>query len=316
MKCELEIKILPLQVKRKSLKYLFFLYNRSMKNIALITGASSGLGKEFAVQVSKKYCYDEIWIIARRTEKLEEIAKAINDNNNFNVCKPVTLDICGKQGVEKLRELLELENKKLQSIESGLNIGLFINNAGFGTYGPFEETSINRQMEMIDLNCTSVTGCCGVVLPYLHSGSVIINTASLAAFMPLGNFAVYSATKSYVLSFSIALAAELKHKGIKVCALCPGSVSTDFANVASNGARKIVKGGLDPVRVVSHCLKRAFKGKKMALAYPKWRFTAFFSRFIGRYLVASYTYKYNKRPHNPDEDMKIKEKEVSVSDFM
>lgn len=287
-----------------------------MKNIAVITGASSGLGKEFTIQVASKKEYDEIWIIARRTDKLEELAKEINSKYNFEVVRPVTLDIAGKAGVEKFKLLLEEEHKKLSAIESGIRIGLLVNNAGFGTYGPFEETSITRQMDMVDLNCTSVTGVCGVVLPYLQKGSVVINTASLAAFMPLGNFAVYSATKAYVLNFSVALAAELKDKGVKVCALCPGSVSTEFANVASNGARKEVKGGHDPVKVVRHCLKRAFAGKKTALWYPKWQLTALMSRFVGRYIVARYTYKYNKRPHNPDEDMLKKDEEISVSDFM
>lgn len=287
-----------------------------MKNIAIITGASSGLGREFAIQISQLNEYDEIWVIARRTEKLEELAKSINSKTKFDIIRPVTMDISGKDGVQKLEELLNQENEKLVSIESGLKIGLLVNNAGFGTYGPFEETSINRQMDMVELNCTTVTGCCGVVLPYLQKNSVIINTASLAAFMPLGNFAVYGATKAFVLSFSVALAAELKDKGIKVCALCPGSVSTEFANVASNGARKEVKGGRDPVKVVKHCLKRAFAGKKTALCYSKWRFTAFMSRFIGRFIVARYTYKYNKRPHNPDEDMIKKDEAVSVSDFM
>ena len=205
--------------------------------------------------------------------------------------------------VDRLKAFIEAENEKLGKIESGIEIGLLINNAGFGTYGPFAETSINRQMDMIELNCTTVTGICGIALPYLKSGSIIINTASLAAFLPLGNFAVYAATKSYVLSFSVALAAELRDKGIKVCALCPGSVSSEFANVASNGARKEVKGGFPPQKVVTQCLRRAFKGKTIALYRPKWRINAFLSRFIGRYLGARFTYKYSPRPHNPDSDL-------------
>ncbi len=152
-------------------------------------------------------------------------------------------------------------------------------------------------MQMIDLNCTSLTGICGYALPYMKKESIIINTASLAAFMPLGNFAVYAATKAYVLSFSIALAAELKPRGISVTALCPGSVSTEFANVASNGVRKEVKGGRSCEKTVHHCLKRAFNRKLTALCFFKWRFTAFLSRFVGRYLVADFTFKYNKRPH-------------------
>ncbi len=270
-----------------------------MKRIAIITGASSGIGEEFTRQVCAKYDYDEIWIIARREDKLNLLAEQLNAVKGKNLVRPVVMDVAGKTGVESFRAFIEAESKA----QGGLEIGLLINNAGFGTYGPFAETSVNRQMDMIELNCTTVTGICGIALPYLNASSVVINTASLAAFLPLGNFAVYGATKAYVLSFSVALAAELRDKGIKVCALCPGSVSTEFANVASNGARKEVKGGFPPQKVVTQCLERAFKGKTVALYRPKWRINAFLSRFIGRYFGARFTYKYSPRPRNPDADI-------------
>ncbi len=260
-----------------------------MKQIAVITGASSGLGEEFTRQICTNYNYDELWIIARRAEKLEALAKELNSTKGKECVRPVVMDVSGKEGVNRFKDFLESEKD--------FEIGLLINNAGFGTYGPFADTPLERQMDMVELNCTTVTGICGIALPYLKKGSVIINTASLAAFLPLGNFAVYGATKSYVLSFSVALAAELHDKGIKVCALCPGSVSTEFANVASNGARKEVKGGIPPKKVVAQCLRRAFKGKTVSLYRPKWRVTAFMSRFVGRYLGARYTYLYNKRPY-------------------
>jgi short-subunit dehydrogenase len=131
--------------------------------------------------------------------------------------------------------------------------------------------------------------------------------------MPLGNFAVYAATKAYVLNFSIALAAELKGRGIKVHALCPGSVSTEFAKVASNGARPEVKGGIPSRGVVEECLKRAFKGKQKSLYRLKWRLTAFMSRFVGRGLVADYTYRHMKRPRTPDESQQ--NKEINIEEF-
>ena len=280
-----------------------------MKNIAVITGASSGMGKEFTIQVAQKYDFDEIWIIARRFEKLEQLAKDINQSKHFNVAKPVALDLGSRDGVAQLEGLLKSEHEKLLKVESGLQIGLLINNAGFGTYGPFEETSVKTEMDMVELNCTSLTGICGIALPYLKKDSVIINTSSLAAFMPLGNFAVYAATKAYVLSFSKALAAELKDKGIKVHALCPGSVSTEFANVASNGARPEVKGGIPPQKVVAQCLNRAFKGKMTSLYRLKWKCLAFLSHFVSGKMVARFTYKYNKRPRTPDEEKEINEEE-------
>ena len=265
-----------------------------MKKITIITGASSGLGAEFARQIYaslREESYpQELWLIARSPENLAAVSAELTG-------KPIAvrvfaMDIRGQDGVHKVQTLLETE-----AAAGDFCIDTIINNAGFGTYGPFAETDIDREMQMIDLNCTTLTGICGRALPYVQKGSRIINVASLAAFLPLGNFAVYAATKSYVLSFSVALAAELKDTGVSVCALCPGSVSTNFANIASNGKRKEVLHGRDPVKVVAHCLRVSRKGKKIALWAPKWKVTAFLSRFIGRYVGARWTYRYAKRPH-------------------
>ena len=278
-----------------------------MKKIAVVTGASSGLGAEFALQISHDYqnFFDELWLIARRKENLDNLADKLSFLPQEKKIKTISLDLSGKNGVNSLNDFFLLEKQNLESENKKLNISILVNNAGFGTYGPFEKTPVEKEMQMVDLNCTTVTGICGISLPFMNENSIIINTSSLAAFMPLGNFAVYAATKSFVLSFSIALAAELKEKGIKICALCPGSVSTEFANVASNGVRKEVKGGISPQKVVQHCLKRAIKGKKTSLYRFKWHFTAFLSRFVGRFLVAEFTYKYHKRPFNYEENERL-----------
>ena len=265
-------------------------YNLFMRKITVITGASSGMGAEFARQIAG-HEDGEIWLIARSKEKLDALKAEIEGQQASANIKVVPMNLAGKEGVTLFKTFLATEK-----ISGGFEIDMLVNNAGFGTYGEFANTPLEKELEMIDLNCTALTGICGAVLPYMHKDSSIINVASLAAFLPLGNFAVYAATKAYVLSFSVALAAELKDRGIKVSALCPGSVSTDFANVASNGARKEVLGGKDPVAVVAHCLKKARKGKRIILWAKKWKFTAFMSHFIGRYLCARYTYKYNKRP--------------------
>lgn len=266
-----------------------------MNKITIITGASSGMGAEFARQIfAELKDNDELWLIARSYEKMEALKNELIGAHSE--CKAeikiFPMDISGKDGVERFNDLLLRERASRE-----FEIKTLINNAGFGTYGPFDETPVEREIEMVELNCTSLTGICGRALPFMNKGSGILNVASLAAFLPLGNFAVYGATKAYVLSFSVALAAELKDKGIRVTALCPGSVSTDFANVASNGARKEVLHGKDPVKVVRHCIKCFKKGRKIVLWAPKWKLTAFMSRFVSRWAGARFTYLFNKRPY-------------------
>ncbi len=239
--------------------------------------------------------------MARREERLKEVAAALThswkqmDAERTPSCPAVRIipqDIAGRGGYQLFSQLFAEEAKAGSFV-----VDTLVNNAGFGTYGPFEETPVERELDMVELNVTSLTGICGAALPYLASGSSIINVASLAAYIPLGNFAVYAASKSYVRSFSLALAAELKDKGIHVLALCPGSVSTEFANVASNGARKEVLGGKPVDKVVRHALICQQKGKKIALWAFKWKFNAFMSRFVGHYLFARHTFLHEKRPH-------------------
>ena len=194
-----------------------------MKRIDIVTGASSGMGVCFAKELARECECDEIWIVARRQENLEKlkvqiesegaakktegllVEKKSGKEKKWPKVKVVALDISGKDGAVKL--------KKLFDEEEDLEISVLVNNAGFGTYGEFASTDTMREMEMIDLDCTSLTGITGFALPFMKKGSRIINTASLASFSPLGNFAVYGACKAYVLSFSVALAAELRSKG-------------------------------------------------------------------------------------------------------
>lgn len=189
-----------------------------------------------------------------------------------------------------------LEKEVLEAGTEGLCIDSLINNAGFGTYGTFMETNLDRQLEMIDLNVSTLTGLCHLCVPYMNKGSLLVNVASLASFIPLGNFAVYGATKAYVLSFSIALAAEIADSGIFVSTLCPGPVDTEFAQIASNGARKKVIDGRDPAAVVEHCLLLSSQGKRVAIMAIKWKLKAFLSRFVGRYFFARHSFIHEKRP--------------------
>lgn len=187
--------------------------------IAIITGASSGLGKEYAREVAKsRVGIDEIWLIARREDKLKETAEDID--------KPVRilpLDITDSAAVKKYTDLLE---------ELKPEVALLINNAGFGRLGDFDGISPNDNGGMVRLNCEALTVMTSVTLPFMKSGGEIINTCSIAAFAPNTRMAVYCSTKAYVLSLSKALKSELKTRGINVIAVCPGPMDTEFLPVA------------------------------------------------------------------------------------
>ena len=183
--------------------------------IAVITGASSGIGREFARQIPKLYKrLDEVWVIARRTERLKELEKELS--------VPVRIfdsDLKRDYIYEKLKNTLERENP---------DIRMLVNAAGYGRTGQFDESDLDGQLGMIDVNIRALTRITGLCIPYLNKGGRILQVASAAAFAPQPEFAVYAASKSYVYSFSQSLACELEEKGIHVTAVCPGSVDTEF----------------------------------------------------------------------------------------
>lgn len=196
-----------------------------MKRIAIITGASSGMGKEFVYAVDKKYdCIDEIWLIARRRDLLEEIREDIN-----KPCIIVSEDIADPGFLERFKKMLRQEKA---------NVKLLVNCAGYGIIGPIDDTALEVSLGMINTNCTGLTAMIGMVLPYMMKKSRIINLASSAAFVPQPNFAIYAATKSYVLSLSRALNEEFRKKQIYVTAVCPGPVATDFFRIAEDGHQR------------------------------------------------------------------------------
>ena len=190
--------------------------------IAVITGASSGMGREFVRQAGYFYrSLDEIWVIARRKERLESLRKE---------CRvPLHIfdgDLLKKQVYRQYHN--ELKEKKP-------DIRMLVNAAGFGKSGTFSEIASEDkklQPDMIDLNCRALTRMIQLSLPRMSRGSRIINLASAAAFCPQNGFAVYAATKAYVLSLSRALSSELRSRGIIVTAVCPGPVDTEFFQVS------------------------------------------------------------------------------------
>lgn len=189
------------------------------KKIAIVTGASSGIGAEFALQIEKKYYLDEIWMIARRAAPMKELAE------KFLKSRPIvlTLDLTSKSDLVALEKRLAEEKPDVEFL---------VNNAGNGKYGPFAELGLDEQIKMIELNVTAPTYLTRVAIPYMKPGASVIQVASSAAFSPSPYFSVYAATKSFVVSFSDALGYELRELGIQVLAVCPGPVETEFFTVA------------------------------------------------------------------------------------
>ena len=190
--------------------------------IAIVTGASSGMGREFVKQIGHFYrSLDEIWVIARREDRLKELQKQ----------SVVPLRIFDG---DLLHRPVYLRLKKALLTEMP-DVRMLVNAAGFGKNGTVEEVleeDKNIQLEMIDLNCIALSRMTFYCLPYMSEGSRILNLASAAAFCPQPSFAVYAATKSYVLNFSRGLGSELRKKGIIVTAVCPGPVDTEFFDVS------------------------------------------------------------------------------------
>lgn len=190
--------------------------------IAIVTGASSGMGREFVKQIGYLYhSLDEIWVIARRKNRLEQLQEESRI--------PLRIfegDLLKPPVYSALKTALR---------EAEPDIRMLVNAAGFGKTGSVEEILIedkNLQLKMIDLNCIALSRMTFFCLPYMTRGSRIVNLASAAAFCPQPLFTVYAATKSYVLSFSRALGEELKSRGILVTAVCPGPVDTEFFEVS------------------------------------------------------------------------------------
>ena len=210
-----------------------------MRPVTLITGASAGLGAEFARQCARRG--EELVLVARRQGRLEDLAAEVGKAH------VIAADLSAREAPRRLLE--EVEGR-------GLAVSTLINNAGFGLIGRFADLPLDRQRQMLELNVAALTELTHLVLPAMkerRSGK-ILNIASTAAFQPGPGFAVYFASKAFVLSFTEALHQELKGTGIKVSALCPGPTATEFGAVAgfrdnrfervSAGASSVVAAGL------------------------------------------------------------------------
>lgn len=182
--------------------------------IAVITGASSGMGREFVYHIDKNYELDEIWVIARRKERLDELKAECS-----TAIRPIPLDLLEKTSFDIYKTTLE-ENKP--------EIQFLVNAAGFGLFGTFSDMDLDTQLDIINLNSNALTAFCYISIPYMPEGSTIINLASNSSWQPVPYINVYGASKAYVMSFSRALGIELKHRNIHVMAVAPGWIKTEF----------------------------------------------------------------------------------------
>ena len=220
--------------------------------IAIITGASAGLGKEF-LKAAPGYFpeIDEYWLIARRQDRLEEAAKLVHKQ-----CRIFPMDLTETDSYRRL----EAELKKLNP-----TVALLVNNSGCGFLGNVGEGELENQLKMVDLNLRGLTAVTHVTMPYMAKGSRVINVSSIASFCPNPRMTVYSAGKAYVTAFSYGIREECAARGITVTAVCPGPMDTEFiylGEIKGNSKTFETLPYCDPVKVVHGSYKAALAGKR------------------------------------------------------
>lgn len=224
----------------------------------LITGASSGIGEVFAKQLAAQG--HDLILSARRKDKLDEIANKLSQQHKIKV-ETVSADLAVCEGSHALAQAI---------LEKGWKVNGLINNAGFGDRGLFRELSLDRQLQMIQLNVTSLVELTHRLLPLLRreKDAFIINVASTAAFQAGPKMAIYYATKAFVLSFSEALHEELKQDNIYVSTLCPGATMSEFAQEANMSNTKLFKAG---AMTAEDVVKKSLQKKKKAIVITGWK---------------------------------------------
>lgn len=225
------------------------------KRIAVITGASSGMGREFVLALDKQEAFDELWLIARRRDRLEELAPLTRA-----AVRPIALDLGVKENLDKYKSLLA---------EEAPDVAVLVNAAGFGKFKAFTDLTLEEQLAMIDLNDKALVAMTHMTLPYMGKGACIYQLGSLSSFQPVPYINVYGASKAFVLSFSRALNKELQKqgRGVRVMAVCPGWVQTDFFDraVVDNDTIVYYNRFYTAEAVVRRALRDMKKGKDVSI---------------------------------------------------
>ena len=245
-----------------------------MKNVAIVTGASSGLGKEFVKLLVNDKNIDEIFVLARSKDKLNELKTDYGDK-----IKPYSTDLSDINNIKSFGKILEEEKP---------NIKILVNNAGFAKFCSYDDISIDETLNMINLNVSGVVAMGLVCIPFMNKNSHIINIASQASFQPLPYQNVYSSTKVFVKNYSRALNVELKEKGISVTAVCPGWIKTNlFERGCINAKKGTTKFAymVTPDVIAKKALKDAYKNKDISVYGLYVNFCRFLSKFLPEKVV-------------------------------
>ncbi|MBR4991443.1 MAG: SDR family NAD(P)-dependent oxidoreductase [Clostridia bacterium] len=223
-------------------------------NTAIITGASSGMGREFVKMTAQRGDIDEIWVIARREDKLRELESQVKVPLHI-----LPLDLLKSESFVRLQD--ELEARKP-------NVTFLVNASGFGRFGRNDQIPLQDDLDMIDLNCKAMVNVTKRVLPFMPKGGRIIQVDSLSSFQPVPYLSIYGATKAFVLSYSRSLNVELKDRGVQVMAFCPGWVKTPFfdgAEAYSTDAVTYFNKMFTAEEVVRVAMKDSAKGKDVCV---------------------------------------------------
>lgn len=225
-----------------------------MQKIAIITGADSGLGREYTQRIAEDPNIDEVWALAKTPARLQRLVQDFGQR-----IIPVQIDLTDPGQLADFHRRLTAEQPQ---------IFWLINNAGSGKFGPFEKIKTLDAVHIVDLNCRAVIAMTSICLPYMTAGSRIIHTASQAAFQPLPYFSVYAASKAFIDRFSMALAVELKPRGIAVTSVCPCWMRTPFIMKAKTNTHPSVTRLFpitNPAPVAQKALADSRKGKSHSI---------------------------------------------------
>ncbi len=242
--------------------------------IAVITGASSGMGRDFAKELDKKYNFDEIWLIARRVDKLKSLQSEL-----YSKSRVLSFDLTDDKSFSEYENLLKSENAEVTYL---------VNASGYGKFGDSDDISLEEQMGMIDLNVKALVKMTYLTKPFMPKDSKIIQLGSASTYHPLQHFSIYCSTKTFVKFYSRAIAREYKKDKITVTCVCPGWVRTEFFNraeITADSKNTIAKPAAESIDVVRKAIKDAEKGKDVSMYGVYNNFHCFLSKVFPHSLM-------------------------------